>query len=89
MTDPSGLGLGGTLSQSQPADSTSSLWALIDRQLREQVIAANRASSALVRSNLDGTGHNFYVDKAAGFNFRQQTDLINFLLSLDDNPGKF
>lgn len=89
VTDPSGLGLAGTLSQGKPADSTSSLWALIDRRLREQVVAANRASSALARSNLDGTGHNFYVDKAAGFNFRQQTDLINFLLSLDNNPGKF
>lgn len=89
VVDPSGLGLAGTLSKGKPAGSGSSLRALLDRQLRKQVVAANQASPALVRSNLDGTGHNFYVDKAAGFTFSQQTDLINFLLSLDDNPGKF
>lgn len=86
---PSGLGLAGTLSQGKPADSASSLWALIDRQLRAQVVAANQASPALVRSNLDGTGHNFYVDRSAGFTVRQQIDLVNFLLSLDNNPGRF
>lgn len=89
INDSSGLGLAGTLSQGKPADSASSLWALIDRQLREQVVAANRASPALVRSNLDGTGHSFYVDRSTGFTFRQQTDLVNFLLSLDNNPGYF
>lgn len=87
--DSSGLGLAGTLSQAQPADSASSLWALIDRQLREQVVTANQENLALVRSNLDGTGHNFYVDRTTGFTTRQQIDLINFLLSLDNNPGRF
>lgn len=86
---PSGLGLVGTLSQGKPADSASSLRALVDRQLRAQVVATNKASPALVRSNLDGTGHDFYVDRAAGFTPAQQTDLINFLLALDDNPGRF
>lgn len=89
VVDPSGLGLPGTLSQGKAAGNGSSLRALIDRQLRQQVIAANQSSPALVSSNLDGTGHDFYVDKAAGFTVNQQTDLINFLLSLDDNPGKF
>ncbi|MEH1963102.1 MAG: hypothetical protein V7L05_25255 [Nostoc sp.] len=42
-----------------------------------------------MRSNLDGTGHYFYVDRQAGFNSNQQADLINFLLALDDNPGSF
>lgn len=89
VVDPSGLGLPGTLSQGKTAGNGSSLRALLDRQLRQQVIAANQSSPALVSSNLDGTGHDFYVDKAAGFTVNQQTDLINFLLSLDDNPGKF
>jgi len=89
VVDPSGLGLAGTLSIGKPADSASSLHALLDRQLRAQVIAANQANPALVRSNLDGTGHNFYVDQAAGFTLAQQTDLINFLLSLDNDPGRF
>ncbi len=91
VVDPSGLGLTGTLSQGLPADAASSLRALLDRELREQVIQANKANPALdpERSNLDGTGHEFYVDTEAGFNYRQQEDLINFLLALDDNPGRF
>jgi Di-haem oxidoreductase, putative peroxidase len=89
VVDPSGLGLTGTLSQGKPADAASSLRALVDRQLRALVVKANQANPALVRSNLDGTGHDFYVDRQAGFNPNQQTDLINFLLALDDNPGNF
>lgn len=89
VVDRSGLGLPGTLSVGKPADDASSLRALLDRQLRAQVIAANKASPALVSSNLDGRGHNFYVDKADGFTPVQQTDLINFLLSLDNAPGRF
>ena len=89
VVDPSGLGLPGTLSQGQPADSASSLRALVDRQLRDQVVVANQASPALMRDHLDGIGHDFYVDQGAGFTPAQQTDLINFLLALDDNPGRF
>ncbi len=89
VIDKSGLGLTGTLSQSIPADAASSLRALVDRNLRALVVKANKANPSLVRSNLDGTGHNFYVDRQAGFNFNQQTDLINFLLALDDDPGSF
>ncbi len=89
VVDPSGLGLTGTLSQSKPADSANSLRALVDSQLRSQVVAANQANPALARSNLDGTGHEFYVDRTTGFTPRQQTDLINFLLALDDNPSSF
>ncbi|MEH1853519.1 MAG: hypothetical protein V7L11_18040 [Nostoc sp.] len=85
----SGLGLSGTLSLGIPADPASSLRALVDRDLRALVIKANKANPSLVRSNLDGTGHDFYVDRQAGFNSNQQADLINFLLALDDNPGSF
>ena len=88
VVDPSGLGLAGTLSVGKPGDSKSSLRALLDRELRRQVIAANQASPALKRDNLDGTGHHFYVDRAAGFTPAQQTDLINFLMALDDDPGQ-
>ncbi|MEH2074716.1 MAG: di-heme oxidoredictase family protein [Nostoc sp.] len=89
VVDKSGLGLSGTLSQGIPADAASSLRALVDRDLRTLVVKANKANPALVRSNLDGTGHDFYVDRQAGFNSNQQADLINFLLALDDNPGTF
>lgn len=89
VVDPSGLGLAGTLSVGKLADAASSLRALVDRNLRAQVVTANQANPALVKSNLDGTGHNFYVDQATGFTPTQQADLVNFLLALDDNPGRF
>ena len=89
IIDPSGLGLTGTLSINKPADSASSLRALLDRQLREQVVQANKANPGLVSSNLDGIGHDFYVDAAAGFTPAEQTDLVNFLLALDDAPSSF
>ncbi|WP_448268423.1 hypothetical protein [Nostoc sp. DSM 114159] len=89
VVNKSGLGLSGTLSQGISADPASSLRALVDRDLRALVVKANKANPSLVRSNLDGTGHYFYVDRQAGFNSNQQADLINFLLALDDNPGSF
>jgi hypothetical protein len=89
VVDPTGLGLTGTLSRALPADAASSLRALLDCKLRALVVKANKVNPALVRSNLDGTGHDFYVDGQAGFTPNQQTDLVNFLLALDDNPGTF
>ena len=89
VIDPQGLGLSGTLAIGLNADAASSLRALLDRALRQQVVASNLHIPALVRSNLDGTGHDFYVDPAAGFTYAQQADLVNFLLALDDDPGKF
>jgi hypothetical protein len=89
VADPTGLGLPGTLRQGISADSASSLRALVDSNLRSQVIAANKAEPELVRGNLDGTGHNFYVDGTTGFTVKQQTDLVNFLMALDNDPGRF
>ena len=89
ITDPSGLGLTGTLSQGLPANAANSLRALVDRDLRRQVIATNKADPRLASSNLDGTGHRFYVDRKAGYSSKDQTDLVNFLLALDDNPSEF
>ncbi|WP_264325151.1 di-heme oxidoredictase family protein [Romeriopsis navalis] len=89
VVDPKGLGLSGTLSQGIPADAANSLRALLDRQLRSSVIQTNQLNPALQVSNLDGTGHGFYVDGTAGFSQQQQQDLINFLLALDDNPAQF
>jgi hypothetical protein len=87
--DPKGLGLSGTLAVGVNAEAAASLRALLDKGLRLQVIAANRRVPGFVRSNLDGTGHDFYVDPTAGFTYAQQADLVNFLLALDDDPGKF
>ena len=89
VVNPQGLGLSGTLAIGVKADAVSSMRALLDRTLRLQVTAANLNAPALVRSNLDGTGHHFYVDPAAGFTYTQQADLVNFLLSLDDDPAQY
>jgi hypothetical protein len=89
VVNPAGLGLPGTRVRRVGADAASSLRALLDSQLRQQVIAANHNSPALINSNLDGTGHNFYVDPTTSFTYTQQSDLVNFLLSLDDNPGRY
>ncbi len=89
VVDSSGLGLAGTLSQGQEADAGGSLRALLDRDLRTRVVAANQGNPALVRSNLTGEGHAFYVDPAAGFTYAQQRDLVDFLLSLDGDPGRY
>ena len=77
----------GTLSIGINAEAESSLRALVDRNLRLQVTARNLSVPGLVRSNLDGTGHDFYVDTTTGFTYPQQADLVNFLLSLDDDPA--
>jgi hypothetical protein len=84
VADASGLGLSGTLSQGILPDAAASLRALIDRPLRKQVIAANQANPALQVSNLDGRGHDFYIEGA-----QRQEDLINFLLALDNNPAEY
>jgi hypothetical protein len=84
VADASGLGLSGTLSRGILPDAALSLRALIDRDLRQKVVATNQANPALKVSNLDGTGHDFYVDGA-----KQQADLVNFLLALDDNPAEY
>ncbi len=89
IVDINGLGLTGTLNQGKSADSANSLRALVDCNLRDRVVAANQANPGLVSSNLDGTGHEFYVDESTGFTPAQQNDLINFLLALDDDPGSF
>jgi len=78
--------MAGTLLQNIQPDAGASLRVLLDRNLRESAIAANRANPNLQKSNVDGSGHNYWVDAEAGFNTQDQTDLIQFLLSLDDNP---
>lgn len=86
VANPDQLGMAGTLLQGILPDPAASLRVLLDRKLRENAIAANRESSDLQKSNVDGSGHNYWVDIEAGFTAEEQTDLIQFLLSLDDNP---
>lgn len=83
---PNQLGMAGTLLKGIQPDASASLRVLIDRNLREDVVAANRADQRLQRANVEGIGHNYWVDRQAGFTTQDQTDLIEFLLSIDDNP---
>jgi hypothetical protein len=86
IINPDQLGIPGTLLSNRLPEPRASLRVLIDRNLRRQTVLANRASSDLQVSNADGSGHNYWVDKQAGFSTQDQTDLIEFLLSLDDDP---
>ncbi len=83
------LGISKTRKIAAPVSAAHSLRALIDQDLRAIVVANNQADPDLVRSNVEGVGHAFFVDPQSGFTYQQQSDLIAFLLSLDDNPGAF
>jgi hypothetical protein len=87
VADAHQLGMAGTLVQNILPDPTASLRTLLDRRLRERAIAANRANPDLQHANIDGSGHTYWVDQAAGYTSQDQTDLIQFLLSLDDAPA--
>ncbi len=89
IVDPTGLGIASTLSLGILPDAANSLRALVDRRLRAQVVAANHASPVLVFANLEGIGHDRWVDAESGFTSRQQADLVDFLLALDNDPGRF
>jgi len=89
ILDENGIGVPGTSAIAEPVDPAHSLRALLDRDLRAILIANNAADERLQTMNVEGKGHDFFVDPAAGFTYQQQTDLIAFLLSLDDDPGAF
>jgi hypothetical protein len=61
---------------------------LLDRDLRRILLENNASDPTLVTNGIEGTGHEFFVDPAGGFNYQQQMDLVAFLLALDDNPGE-
>lgn len=80
------MGMAGTLMQQIPADPEASLRVLVDRDLRAVAVAANRANPDLQATHVDGSGHEYWVDQQAGFTPQEQTNLIQFLLSIDDAP---
>ncbi len=81
------IGLSGTLVKWLAPDPEASLRVLVDRDLRAEAIAANRADRNLQITKVDGSGHYYWVDQQAGFTSQEQTDLIQFMLSIDDNPA--
>ena len=77
------LGLPGTVQKNIAPDPANSLKALFDRDLRARVVAAN---APLERMNVQGIGHNYWVDVQAGFSAEQQRALLLYLLTYE--PGR-
>ena len=75
-------GVPGTLLQGIPPDPVNSLRALIDRELRQRVIAANATAPSLQAMHVQGTGHEFWVDAETGFTPADQEALIQYVFSL-------
>lgn len=76
------VGIPGTFMQGVEPDPANSLRALIDKKLRQQVIAANEQSQTLKEVHVAGIGHEHWVDSTTGFTKEQQDALIEYLLSL-------
>ncbi|MBV8896136.1 MAG: hypothetical protein JO051_06480 [Acidobacteriaceae bacterium] len=77
------VGLPGTVAQNIMPDPYNSLRALVDRDLRARVTAANAASPDLVRMNVQGVGHDYWADARSGFTDNQQRALILYLLTYE------
>jgi hypothetical protein len=67
-------------------DPVNSLRALVDRELRARVIAANGADEAMRRAKVMGIGHEHWVDAEAGYSPDDQQALVEYLLSLEFGP---
>jgi hypothetical protein len=59
------LGLPGTVDKNIAPDPFNSVRALVDRDLRGKVVDVNAASASLRRMNVQGIGHNYWVDSQA------------------------
>ncbi len=77
------LGVPGTLAKGISPDPANSLRALIDKDLRQKVIAANKSAKELADVHIAGSGHEFWVDSSTGFTKEEQDALIQYLLSLE------
>jgi hypothetical protein len=77
------LGVPGTLYKGIAPDPANSLRALVDRDLRDKVVAANAASDTARIARVTGKGHAFWADANAGISPDEQTALIAYLLSVD------
>ena len=87
VINPQHLGMAGTLLQNISPDPAASLRVLVDRNLRKTAVAHNRKHPDLQATQIDGSGHNYWVDRRAGYSLADQSALIEFLLSLDDDPA--
>lgn len=78
------IGVPGTSGAGVKPDPRNSLLALIDRELRARVIAANKASSDLQAAHVTGEGHPFWADAAAGVTPDEQKALLDYLIELEE-----
>jgi hypothetical protein len=76
-------GVSGTVYRGIAPDPSNSLRALIDRDLRAQVIAANKSSDTARIARVTGEGHAYWADAASGVARPDQDALIAYLLSID------
>lgn len=76
------LGIAGTLNAGILPDPYNSVLALVDKNLRSQVLKANQSSESLRKSNVTGQGHEYWVDGSTGFSQQEQDALIKYLLTL-------
>ncbi|MHC2108729.1 cytochrome C oxidase Cbb3 [Methylobacterium sp.] len=77
------LGVPGTVYRGIAPDPSNSLRALIDRDLRAQVIAANKSSDTARIARVTGEGHAYWADVGSGVSRQEQDTLIAYLLSID------
>jgi len=76
------LGIPGTLHRGILPDPVQSLRALLDRALRQRVVAANATAPGLQAMHVQGIGHAFWVDAEAGFTSEDQEALIQYVFTL-------
>ncbi|WP_096200636.1 electron transport protein [Bacillus sp. FJAT-45350] len=76
------LGIPNTLDKAINPDPYNSLRALLDKDLRQKVIAANEQAPHLKEVHVQGIGHEYWVDETTGFTQEEQDALIEYLLSL-------
>lgn len=76
------VGVGNIRARGVPIDPRASLRALVDRELRARVIAANHADATRWALHVRGVGHEFWVDPGAGFTPAEQSALVEHLLSV-------
>lgn len=82
--EPGQYGIPGTFGTGVLPDPAESLRALVDKRLRGKVVEANRADRGLREANVEGVGHEYWVDETTGFTRREQDALIHYLLTLHD-----
>jgi hypothetical protein len=82
------VGLPGTLLQGILPDPINSLKAIVDRDLRARVIAANHRVTDLQDVHVQGLGHEHWVDEAHGFTRDDQNALVHYLLTVPGDPSE-